>query len=244
MKKVIIILAILILFIFLGFIVYSHMIFKNNLPILAYHDVLEKPLKETDISLKNFESQMKYVSKHYKTLSLNEFYDWKNGKELKGKKVLLTFDDGKESFYTKVVPILEKYHLKATIFVIQSAIDKNGYLTTEQIMDLKKNHKNIDIASHSFNLHLDTLAKSNDYSTYDADMKLNQENNYKYYAYPFGISNDLYIEALKNNHYQLAFLFSPSKWAHKNDDNYKIPRVPIYKSNSLLKFKLKLALKI
>lgn len=245
MKKWMVILGIALGIIIIGFIFYEQWIFKNNLPVLAYHDVLENPIEDTDISVKNFEKQMKYLYEHnYQTLSLDEFYAWKQGEDKKGKKVVLTFDDGKESFYTKVVPILEKYNFKATVFVIQNAIDVENYLKKEQIEDLKQNKKNIDVQSHSYNLHGEDSAKSNDYNLYNEDMKINEKENYTYYAYPFGINNESYRRALKESHYKLAFLYSPSKWANRKQDNYDITRVPIYKNNSLLKFKLKVSLKI
>ena len=244
MKKKFLILLIVVI-IFLGiFNIYINSTFKSNIPVLAYHDVLENPIEETDISIDDFEKQMKYLYKHnYKTLSLDEFYDWKKGKKIDGKKVLITFDDGKESFYTKVLPILKKYNCKATIFVIGSAIDVEGYLNKDQLLKLK-NEKNIDVQSHSYDLHGEVNAQSNDYNIYDNDMKKNKINNYKYYAYPFGIQSENYIKALKDNNYKMAFLYSPSKWSNKNQDDYMITRVPIYKSNSLLKFKLKVIFKI
>ena len=225
--------------------IYETLVFKENLPVLAYHDIVDTPIEETDCSLKDFTLQMKYVKdKKYQTLSLEEFYDWKKGKNNSGKKVVLTFDDGKESFYTTVVPILEKYNLKATIFVIESAIGEKGYLTREQINDLKENHKNITIASHSYHLHDEASAGANDYQLYVQDMQLNKKNAYKFYAYPFGIKNNAYEQALKDNQYKLAFLFSPSKWANREQNDLEITRVPIYKSNSFFKFKCKLFFKI
>lgn len=229
----------------LSFCIYTCIIFKNNMPVLAYHDVLENPTEETDISIEKFDRQMKFLKTHnYKTLTMSEFYEWKKGAKTNGKKVVLTFDDGKESFYTTVVPILEKYNLKATIFIIESAINESGYLTHEQVLDLKNNHPNITVASHSYNLHNETSANSNNYTLYDEDMKKNKENNYEFYAYPFGIKNENYENALKDNNYKLAFLFSPSKWASRNNNDFEITRVPIYKSNSMFKFKLKMLLKI
>ena len=244
MKKLFLVLILFFIFLFFVFSIYQHLIFLENLPILAYHDVNENPTEETDISIKNFEKQMKYISKHYKTLSMDEFYDWKSGADINGKKVLLTFDDGKESFYTIVVPLLEKYNLKGTIFVIENGVGQEGYLTHEQVEDLKENHPLITVASHSYNLHDETSANSNDYNLYNKDMEKNTENHYTFYAYPFGIMNECYKQALQENHYKLAFLFSPSKWASRQQDNLEITRVPIYKSNSILKFKLKLFIKI
>lgn len=244
MKKIYFLLIVLILFL-LCLKAYETIIFKENLPVLAYHDVVDAPIEETDCSIKNFTLQMKYIKeKKYQTLSLEEFYDWKKGKDIHGKKIVLTFDDGKESFYTTIVPILETYNLKATIFVIESAIGKKGYLTREQIQDLKENHKNITVASHSYQLHDEASANANNYDLYAGDMQINEKNAYQFYAYPFGIKNDAYEHALKDNQYKLAFLFSPSKWASREQNDLEITRVPIYKSNSFFKFKCKLFFKI
>ena len=129
----------LVLFIFVAICIVSYNVFikksfDNAIPILAYHDVLENPKFDTDISIKNFEKQMKYLYDNgYKTLSLDELYEWKKGKEIVGKKVIITFDDGKESFYTTVAPILEKYDMKAIVFVVGSYLNTDGYLSYEQI---------------------------------------------------------------------------------------------------------------
>lgn len=230
--------------VFIGCKVYEKMIFSKYIPVLAYHDVINHPTEETDVSIESFEKQIQYLKKHhYETLSMDEFYEWKKGRKINGKKVVLTFDDGKESFYKVVVPVLEKYNFKGTIFIIESAIGEDGYLTKEQVLDLKENHPNITLASHSYNLHGETAAKSNDFSIYSEDIEKNKENGYIYYAYPFGIDNESYRNALRENDYKLAFLFSPSHWASIEDHDFRIPRVPIYKSNSLFKFKWKLFLK-
>ena len=244
-KSFFMIFLIIVLILVISFIIYKNIIFKNNIPILAYHDVIEDPLNETDISIEDFERQMEYLYSHnYQTLSLDEYYEWKQGKVIDGKKIVLTFDDGDESFYKIVIPILEKYNFKATVFVIQNSIGKEGYLNDTQIKDIKENKANFFVQSHSFNLHIDSFANSNDYHIYNEDMLKNNNNNYKYYAYPFGISNENYYKALTNNNYKLAFLYSPSKWSNKNQNNLEVTRVPIYRSNSLFKFILKVSFKI
>ena len=99
MKKKIVLLV-LIFIILVGTTIYNKIIFENNIPILAYHDVVEDAKADTDIDVKEFDKQMKFLHKNnYKTLSLDEYYAWKKGKKIKGKKILLTFDDGKESYY-------------------------------------------------------------------------------------------------------------------------------------------------
>lgn len=245
MKKILLIIFTIIVSLFLFINIYIYNSFNNNIPILAYHDVLKNPVYDTDVSIENFENQMEYLYKHnYKTLSLDEFYDWKKGKNIKGKKVLITFDDGYESFYTKVVPILEKYDFKAIVFVVENNVDVDKYLSNKQINDLKNNHKNMDVQAHSYDLHIMDKAKSNNYDIYNNDMKKNSNKKYNYYAYPYGMASNNYIKALKDNNYKMAFLFAPGKWANRNQDDYKITRVPVYKPNSLFRFKLKVTLNL
>jgi len=70
--------------------------------------------------------------------------------EKKPKKwVILTFDDGYESMYTKVLPLLKKYNQKAVFFIIVNKIWKKWYMTKEQIKELLKNWN--EIWSHTMN---------------------------------------------------------------------------------------------
>lgn len=243
-KKILIILCILAIFLIGSIVIYIHQSFKNNIPVLAYHSVIEEPTADTDLSIDKFKSQMKFLSNHnYNTLSLDEYYDWKKGEKIKGKKAVLTFDDGYESFYTNVLPILKKYNLKATVFMISENIGRENYLTEAQIEDIKLNYNNVKIESHSNHLHNREAADSNDYDLYNKDFISNKDNNYQYYAYPYGIRNEAYKKALKDNDYKLAFIYSPSKWSSKTDDDYEVPRVAIYNSNSMIKFIIKVLIK-
>lgn len=244
--KILVIIFLIILLLFLIGCLLISKSFDKAIPVLAYHDVLENPTADTDISIDKFERQMKYLHDHgYKSLTMDEFYEWKKGKNIPGKKVLITFDDGRESYYTTIAPILEKYDLTAVIFAIGERIDKvDGYLTNEQIVKLNEEYPDLYIESHSYAMHYQDIARSEDYDTYNSDMKLFSDKGYKYYAYPFGITNDNYQQALKDNGYKLAFLFSPGKWANREQDDYLITRVPVYNSTSFFKFVLKVLLNI
>ncbi len=52
--------------------------------------------------------------------------------------VVLTFDDGYVDNYTTVFPLLKKYHMKATIFVITDMIGADGHLTAEQMREMSE----------------------------------------------------------------------------------------------------------
>lgn len=257
-KKIILSIIALGLLSLLALFVYFNFIQEDKVVILTYHNVLDKldddPKTTVNISSKKFESQIKWLAKHnYKSLSMDEFYDWKvNNKKIPRKSILITFDDGWDSFYNTAVPILEKYDMKASVFIIwkysenQSKNDENIYMTLEEIEKVNKEHKNMQILSHSYNLHEKEYADSNDYELYNNDMKKVEtyKKGIKYYAYPYGRRNDNYIKALKNNDYKLAFTFGPYDYVRKDDDNYQIPRLGLFESTPDWKFKLKMFLEL
>lgn len=61
--------------------------------------------------------------------------------------VILNFDDGYDNTYTAAYPILKKYGLTATVYVISGFIGTPGYLTEAQIQELAK--AGWEIGSHT-----------------------------------------------------------------------------------------------
>lgn len=93
-----------------------------------YHHVSAHKGSLVTMTPQNFESQMRYLAKSgYKTLTLKEFFEFKKGAlELPKKSVLLTFDDGWIDNFLVAYPILKKYSLKATIFVVTDWIERSS----------------------------------------------------------------------------------------------------------------------
>lgn len=247
LKKVltIIIILILIIIIFLK-IIYS----KQTVSILGYHDFIK-----TDDRIKNnitdnlimdiekFEKQMKYLYEHnYKTLTLEEFYCFHQGKcKIPRKSVLITMDDGYQSNYDLAFPILKKYNLNAVVFYL--GINEEGanplYMTKKTIKRIKKEYPNIEVASHSYNLHIRGSINQDKQDIINDIELMKQVIDTQYYAYPFGAHNETMIKALQEKGYKMAFTFGPNqehRKASKQDDIYKIPRLNISNDMPLWKF--------
>jgi len=218
--------------------------YQDNIPVLAYHIISDNPKDDMEVSTTNFRMQMKYLhDHHFQVLSIDDVIAFKKGeKNFPGKKVAITFDDGSESYYLKALPIMKEYDFPSTNFVITSKINNRGYLSAEQIDKLKE-EKLVKLESHSYGLHNREFANSRDYDKYNDDLKKNSQYHFKYYAYPFGISNEEYIKALKENGIEYAFKYAPSHWLNRDEDDYSLSRVPIYNSISYNKFILKLLIK-
>ena len=70
----------------------------------------------------------------------------KNNK--KQRKVLITIDDGYESFYKNAWPILKKSQIPFILFVSTREVGKKGYMSWEDIRELDK-FDFVEIGNHS-----------------------------------------------------------------------------------------------
>src|SRR5205809_1446369 len=102
---------------------------RNQAVVLCYHGVTRSPHKVSsdpwDLTLdaQIFESQLDFLHKNYNVISLQSFLAAKRkNAPLPPYSVVLTFDDGPRNFYTLAAPLLKKFSLPATVFVITDFI--------------------------------------------------------------------------------------------------------------------------
>jgi peptidoglycan/xylan/chitin deacetylase (PgdA/CDA1 family) len=130
-----------------------------RVPILMYHYISAAPADADDVrrdlSLppERFEEQLKYlVEQGYQSISLTDLVlALQTGSALPPKPIIITLDDGYQDAYTNAYPLLVKYHMKATVFIITGQVDSNNpdYLTWSQAAEMSRH--DIDIESHSVN---------------------------------------------------------------------------------------------
>ncbi|OPJ59182.1 polysaccharide deacetylase family protein [Clostridium oryzae] len=206
--------------------------YKNNsssVPVLMYHSIGHASFNPFVLDPIKFKADMKYLKdNNYTTLSIDQFYDFiLNNEPVPKRSVLITLDDGYRDNYTEAYPILKKYGLKATIFVITNYIDtQKNYMTSDQLKEMRKN--NIDIESHTLNhenlaklsykRQLKTLLESKENLEKMLDCKID------YLAYPFGKYNLDTLKAEKAAGYKMAFTFQ-GKWTNKSNGILTLNRV-------------------
>lgn len=140
---------------------------RGTFVVFAYHDIIDNhvdkhPKNPFDVSLEHFRAHLHWLKENeYQVLSIKNILDAADGEFLMpDKSVLLTFDDGFESFYSKVLPLLKKHNYPATLALVGNWMDgkeKHDYpekhlLTWGQVRAIKKSGL-VEIASHSYDLH-------------------------------------------------------------------------------------------
>lgn len=211
---------------------------ENGLPVLMYHFFYDKSKDSGKdgnwIEISNFEEQMKYLSEnnfYFPTWEQVENYIDGN-QELPEKSIVITVDDGDPSFFELAVPIIQKYKIPVTSFVIT-------YWYGDRANDKQKY---VDYESHSYDMHKagkngKGVMLSWDYDKIKDDVLLSSEvlGGANIFCYPFGQYNDLDMKVLKENGYKLAFTTKAGR-VKKSSSKYELPRVRISGNTSLSEF--------
>lgn len=250
-----IILCVLICYIFIGigwltkdYIVHQNC--KDGIPVLGYHGVVsdkEKKEKYSSnqyfMSESEFEKQMKYLYDHdYQCLTMQEVNDYYHKKiKVKQKSVCLTFDDGYKNFNTVVKPILQKYNLKATCFVIgyKTTLNNPLYLQKEDLI----NDEYVEYYSHSYNLHhiahlpYQKLIETLTVEEIAEDFQLNKDIvSSDYFAFPYGVSCENAKTYLQNSSVKLAFGYNQNRTMTTKDNQYLLPRYLVFSNIPMFLF--------
>lgn len=213
----------------------------RGLPVLMYHFFYDasKGQKGRDnnwMEISAFEEQMKYLSdNNYYFPSWEEVEDFVDGKrKLPEKSVVITIDDGDQTFIDLAIPIIEKYNIKATSFVV------TGWNGTWLPKTYRSSH--MDFQSHSHDSHrAGTNGKGRlvnmNYEEAVQDVTKSKEiiGNCKVFCYPFGHYNDTSIQALKDSSYALAFTTREGR-VYPGANKFVLPRIRISKGISLSSF--------
>lgn len=223
-----------------GLNVISKIMNKNSFEniIIGYHSISNDGWRfATGIS--NFEKQIKKLKESKKIVSLNEI-SRSNRKNL----AAVTFDDGYLDNLTNALPIIERYKIPATIFVLGESQNANRkeldnhkkLLSLKQIKELHKlgweigyhTRTHSDLRQMSDKKLLEEIKQSKEILEQKLGFKI------RYFAYPRGIYSQNIIEIVKNAGYSNAFTVDGSKVSLANP--FLISRISIEGGLSLEQF--------
>lgn len=208
-----------------------------TVPILYYHYIGNNPTpsdKARDslqVTPEKFDEQMSYLSKNgFATIFLDTLYGAIKGEiALPNKSIILTFDDGYIDFYHNAFPVLDKFNLKATVFIPTGLMDQSYYLKWDQIKEMDSSGL-ISFQAHSVthpdltSLDMERLNLEITMSKRILEERLGKTVNF--FAYPYGTSDPRVWEAVKKTGYLGAVGTWHSK-THSEGVIFDLPRIRV-----------------
>ncbi|HEX9990613.1 MAG TPA: polysaccharide deacetylase family protein [Chloroflexia bacterium] len=189
---------------------------RGFVPILCYHHIRDWTSDDKGddrayvVPPDILEDTLKYLKENgYNSVTSGQVYEYyANGKPLPEKPIMLSFDDSDDNQYANAVPLLKKYGFNATFFIMTVTIDKENYMTSEQLKDLDK--QGFDLQPHTWDHHMVTQYETEeDWQKQIVEPKRTLEellgHPTPYFAYPFGVYNKEAAEKLKSYGYKAAF---------------------------------------
>lgn len=122
---------------------------NQSIPVLLYHRIGQEDNPYT-ITAEHFESNVKALSQEgYTTVSLNQVQQIIQHKSvvLPEKPLIITFDDGYLDNYLYAFPLLQKYSMVASFYIITGIIGQADRLTIPQIREMQA--AGMDFGSHT-----------------------------------------------------------------------------------------------
>lgn len=224
--------------------------YAREIPVFTYHRICPDEeyssfSREKDLWTKtsDFEKEMRWLHRHgYRTVSMDELYRWHQGRlDLPKKTVAITFDDGYYSVIRYALPIMEKYHIKGTMFVIgnmvtehQDTEDPMAYVSRDTIRELRRTCPELEFQSHSYGLHHDSNRNAVIYRTkypgilrdFRRQEKVLGKGVYVI-AYPYGYRTEGFEKAARKSGYRMAFLYGQQRGVRRSDPLFSLPRIGV-----------------
>lgn len=205
--------------------------------VLMYHRVIDltaaekKDLLTTQLAVApaDFTQELQYLKDNgYTVLRSGDIAAAaRNRTPLPEKAVAITFDDGYADNFTQVYPILKKFNMPATIFVVTGDIDKPGYLSWANIAAMRPL---VDFQSHTIT-HPD-LSKitptqlQKELTGAKTDLDTHLKSTTTALAYPAGDFNAAVIAATRTAGYQYGWKKSGGPMT-PGANPYELPRIRI-----------------
>ena len=215
--------------------------------IILYHEISNNGIKTGySVSKENFEKHISYVKHHYNVISLNDLIRNIGKKsDMLTDNIVITFDDGYKDNFLNAYPVLKKYNLNATIFLVSKLIgNKEEILNLDEIKVMEKD--GIDFGSHTVthkvlsDIDINTATKEINHSRIELENLLNRK--IQYFAYPHGKKrhyNEYVKTQVKKAGYTAAFT-TENSGIDTNSDLFELGRICI-RNYPLFVFKVRVS---
>lgn len=223
-----------------------------QVPVICYHKI-DKPSRDAKVRggftpPARFARQLGYLKRQgfvfYTASELIEYFLEHDRFPANG--IALTFDDGWKDNYTNAFPILRRFGVKATIFLVASCVGQNSlkavaegegpreHLSPQEILEMSEH--GIEFGSHSLNHRLLHRLSPQEVSVEVEESKRQIESLLqkpcKVFAYPAGFFTDEAQRVVKNSGHIAAFTtdYGPTE----RPDMYALNRTEILRRDRFL----------
>ncbi|HXT62948.1 MAG TPA: polysaccharide deacetylase family protein [Pyrinomonadaceae bacterium] len=200
--------------------------------ILVYHSIsspVEPMVGDIDISPARFAQQLAWLKKTKRVVRLDETL-----RSATRRAIAITFDDGYRDNLTTALPLLEKFNLPMTLFVVAGCVNSDGYLSESELREISR-HPLITIGAHGL-WHRNFNAISRDEARFELteSRRLLAETIEKpvdLMAWPYGECSPELESLARESGYRAAW----SVWKGTNGTHSRW-RVPLGRNDYLLRF--------
>tara|TARA_B100001057_G_scaffold296432_1_gene296650 strand:- start:840 stop:1901 length:1062 start_codon:yes stop_codon:yes gene_type:complete len=195
---------------------------------IMYHRFNENKYPSTNIKMDVFKKHIQLIKNlNYEFIHPKNFENNFNTPK-KQKKILLTVDDGFQSFYEEAWPYLKKNKIPFILFVSTEPVGNKGYMSWSQIKEIE--NEDFVIIGHHSHSHEYLINKSNEDFVKDMETanKIFIENlGYipNLFSYPFGEYSE-YMRKYVSKKFNYAF-GQHSGVIDINKEKFQLPRFPI-----------------
>ena len=194
-----------------------------------YHRFEENKYPSTNIKIADFRKHLDLIKNEgIKFINPQNFIqELKNNKNQR--KILLTIDDGYQSFYDNAWPILKSEKIPFILFISTREVGKKGYMSWSNIREIQE-YNFVEIGNHShthdYLIDFNDNDVKNDLTTSINIFKEKLGKNSDFFSYPFGE----YSTNLKKIVIDLGFKYAFGQHSGVVDvtkNLYEMPRFPI-----------------
>jgi len=233
---------------------------QAGLPILMYHRVSDRtegrhPYFETNISAAALDRHLQYLYTHqFRSASLSHLQELPPRQPVEKRRVVITFDDAFQSFYTDALPLLGKYGFGAILFVPSGLVGKaQTVLGPEPIMTWAQigeaHQQGVEIGSHTVNhwnlYRADPAVLKTEIKNSKAEIEDHLGESIRSFAYPYAFpEHDRHFcnylsRLLEEAGYEHGVSTSIGR-AKAEDNRFFLPRLPVNSHDDLDLFAAKL----
>jgi peptidoglycan/xylan/chitin deacetylase (PgdA/CDA1 family) len=232
---------------------------RAGLVILIYHRVGGGTDSDIDLPVEVFDAQMAHIRDRYVPVSLDAVIDRTTPQPAPGRDlVAVTFDDGYRELYDRVMPVLERHRIPATVYVAtryveqQRPFDFGAYartgeqpmpLTWPQLREMAASGL-VAVGGHTHShinlVEADTATARDEVRRCRSLIEERLSVASRHFAYPWGVF-DARTRDLVGEYFATATRGGSAKNLLDAMDPLALWRRPIQQNDSLWLFKLKLA---